>query len=92
MFRQLFLMARKAVLAAASLLPDAQVRLGAPADGFGPSRIGLLGGLRPQPAEEGGPFGGDVGRLVRRDTRRYGDTRVSTFTARAAAEDVDAVS
>jgi len=34
----------------------------------------------------------EVGRLVRRDTRRYGDTRVSTFTARAAAEDVDAVS
>jgi len=34
----------------------------------------------------------EVGRLVRRDTRRYGDTRVSTFTTRAADEDVDAVS
>ncbi len=32
-----------------------------------------------------------IGTLVRRDTRRFGDTHVSTFTARAAEEDVDAV-
>jgi 16S rRNA (guanine(966)-N(2))-methyltransferase RsmD len=34
----------------------------------------------------------EVGPLVRRDTRRFGDTHVSTFTARAADEDADAVS
>jgi 16S rRNA (guanine(966)-N(2))-methyltransferase RsmD len=33
-----------------------------------------------------------IGPLVRRDTRRFGDTHVSTFTARPAEEDVDAVS
>ena len=33
-----------------------------------------------------------IGSLIRRDTRRFGDTHVSTFTARAAEEDVDAIS
>ncbi len=33
-----------------------------------------------------------IGPLIRRDTRRYGDTHVSTFTVRAADEDADAVS
>jgi 16S rRNA (guanine966-N2)-methyltransferase len=36
--------------------------------------------------------GAHVGSLACRDTRRYGDTRVSTFTARAADEDVDVIS
>ena len=53
-------------IAAAGGLPDAEVRLGALADCPVPLRPGLPRRFQAQPVEEGGPFGGDVGRLFRR--------------------------